>query len=236
MDDCSEETGLGAPDRLETGFDSDAADPFLGRNLFFEKQDAVGYDCVNTPRIRECISERSQVRSLPRNACVHGFKKLDSRRILAFSKLSARARAMLQVSLPVSSNLIEVRVQQEVGIFLRLSTGRMFMRRSQIFRSLVLGSAMGLFVVTVGFEAVDAQDSPPLESAESSAPAPDPVLQEVDQEKQQQATEVAGEQAGQAQLERQEGVQGVQDQMEQGAIEDTQNQELESMQEHLDEE
>ena len=110
------------------------------------------------------------------------------------------------------------------------------MRQLQMIRSIALGSAMVLFVAIVGFETVYAQESPPVENAESSTPVPDPVLREVDQEKQQQGTEVAGEQAGQAQLERQEGVQGVQDQIEQGDIQDTQNQEFEGMQEHLDEE
>ena len=110
------------------------------------------------------------------------------------------------------------------------------MRRLQMIRSIVLGSAVVFFAVTVGFEAVHAQDSPPVENAESLTPVPDPVLREVDQEKQQQGTEVAEEQAGQAQLERQEGAQGVQDQIEQGDIQDIQNQEFEGMQEHLDEE
>lgn len=110
------------------------------------------------------------------------------------------------------------------------------MRRLQMIRSIVLRSAVVFFVVTVGFEAVHAQDAPPVENAESLTPVPDPVLLEVDQEKQQQETEVAGEQAGQAQLEGQEDVQGVQDQIEQGDIQDTQNQEFEGMQEHLDQE
>ncbi len=109
------------------------------------------------------------------------------------------------------------------------------MRRLQMIRSIVLGSAVVVFAVTVGFEAVHAQDSPPVENTESLTPVPDPVLRQVDQEKQQQGTEVAAEQAGQAQLERQEDAQGVQDQIEQGGIQDAQNQEFEGMQEPLDE-
>ena len=110
------------------------------------------------------------------------------------------------------------------------------MTQLQMIRSIVLGLAVVVFAVTVGVEAVHAQDSPPAENAESVTPVPDSVLREVAQEKQEQATEVAGERSGQAQLERQEGVQGVQDQIEQGDIQDTQNQEFEGMQEHLDEE